>query len=459
MKTPYPFAKSVFCSVAIASLFVTGTIFGAATIWNDSSTDFNASTSWSAGSPAGNNVAWFTTAFGTNQPTLTADISTAGLLFQGAGTSGWNVGGAFTLTLTGSSLNGSGGLANNSANALRGENVSGTNTVSANIVLASALTSDSYFLQVAGGTLAVNGNILASSTSALVLRNGSTNGGVIQLSGDNTYTTGTTIDTSAAGLELDLGNDNALGTGALNVNAPATIVAIGGARTIPNAVTFNSNSTIGGSTPLTINGTVTSGGFPGSPTITINNTATTTFAGDVFISNVANQHRQMLINGTGNLNITGVVSNGIGLSSLLQYLGSGTLTLSNANTYSNGTIVAGGTVVGNHDGAFGSGSVTLNAANVTLTLQNGAVNNYIADNATLTVGFTSDVVNLNYIGTDVVAGLTVNNVTMGAGVYGSFNVAEFVGTGTITVVPEPPTYLLLSIGLLIFAPRLRRALR
>ena len=198
----------------IASLIVVGNTFGAARIWNDTSADFNAAGSWTTGSPAGNNVARFDAAFGTNQPTLTADISTSGILFNGAAVNGFNIGGGagpFTLTLTGDSTSGSSGTSNSSAAAIRGSNTSGTNTIGANILLGSG-GGVSSFVQVAGGTLVINGAISAASTASLSLRNASTNGGVIRLNGNNAYTTGTSID--SAGLTVDIGNNNAFGTGA-----------------------------------------------------------------------------------------------------------------------------------------------------------------------------------------------------------------------------------------------------
>ena len=187
MKTPTPkFGKIVLSAFAVLCLVSVGNMYGAARIWNDTSTDFNAAGSWTTGSPAGNNVARFDAAFGTNQPTLTADISTSGILFNGAGVNGFNIGGAFTLTLTGQSTSGSSGTSDSSAAAIRGSNTAGTNTIGANIILGST-TGTSSFVQVAGGTLVINGNILAGSTAALSLRNATTNGGIIQLNGNNAY--------------------------------------------------------------------------------------------------------------------------------------------------------------------------------------------------------------------------------------------------------------------------------
>ena len=98
---------------------------------------------------------------------------------------------------------------------------------------------------------------------------------------------------------------------------------------------------------------------------------------------------------------------------------------------------------------------------MTLTLQGGVNPNFIADTATLTIGFSTDTVNLNYTGTEVVGGLMVEGSTIGPGTYGSGDFAEFMGTGTITVVPEPTTMAMMALGgsLLVGVQRFRRKLR
>ena len=463
-------AKIAVCSLMIASLVVVGNTYGAAKVWNDTSSDFNAAGSWTGGSPSGNNVARFDAAFGVNQPTLTADIAISGLLFNGAAVSGFNIGGPFTLTLTGDSTSGSSGTSNSSAAAIRGSNTAGTNTVSANILLGSA-GGVSSFVQVAGGTLVINGAISASSTASLSLRNASTGGGVIELNGANGHTTGTSID--SASLMVNVGNDSAFGTGTLAVNATSTLAATGGARAIANAITLNGTATIGGSNAMTLNGAVTAAGAL-TRTLTVNNSATTTLAGNVFLSDVAGTGRTLVINGTGDVVVNGVISdfNGAGgTAGTLSHGGTGTLTLNNANTYSGGTLLSGLNNIANANGAFGTGNVSLTAAAVTLTLQHGAMmkggrphaiggvlNDFIADTATFSIGFMDDVVNLNYAGTETINMLVVQGMEMSPGVYGSGDIPELFGTGTLTVlVPEPSTWAMIVVGAgLLVATQLRR---
>ncbi len=118
-----------------------------------------------------------------------------------------------------------------------------------------------------------------------------------------------------------------------------------------------------------------------------------------------------------------------------------TLSLTNRNTYSGGTIITGGILEARHEGALGGGDVTLQHTiyTETLTLQGAATNDYISDTATLSVS-QSSVVNLNYTGTEVVGFLIVSGIPQNVGLYGGPSsgaphvVAQFNGPGKILVI-------------------------
>ncbi len=429
--------------------------FASARTWgNTTGTDYNAAASWNAGAgpaPGAGDVGSFTAAEVT-QPNLSASLSNAGVYFQGAASGGYDLtaAGGVSLTLTGTSTSGSNGTSNSTAAAIRSDITSGTNTVDAPLILAPATGTQSTFVQASGGKLIVNGAISSAAGINLSLRGG----GEIDLNSSNSFSTAS-IDT--ANEVVVLGNDSALGSGTFTVGASSTISA-SSARILANPVVLSSGTgTIGGSNAITFNGSVTAAGAV-TRTLTVNNSALTTF-GNVFLSDVSGTGRTLVINGTGNATINGVVAdfNGSGTAGTLSHGGTGTLTLNSANTYTGGTLMSGGLTIANHDGAFGSGSVQLSAANVTLTLQNGTLNNYIADSAAFSLFAGTDAVNLNYTGTDVVNTLSVAGVGEAAGVYGSATsgapnvIAEFNGTGTITVltssaVPEPSTLAMIAIG-------------
>ncbi|MEY2538907.1 MAG: hypothetical protein QOG67_2647 [Verrucomicrobiota bacterium] len=433
-----------------------GTAQAALKTWNNTGTDFNAAGSWTGGSPSGNNVASFNAAAVT-QPKLSSPVSVSGLFFSGTGSSGYDITNTTTeaLTLTGTSTSGSSGTSDSSAAAIRNEISSGTNTIDVPLVLSST-SGTSTFVQSGAGTLVVNGAI---SGNALSLRGGA---GVIQLNGVNSFAAAS-IDT--AGETLVIGNNSALGAGTFTINSTSTIQAGGGSRIIPNAVVLAGNTTISGVNAITFNGSVTSSGS-NSRTLTVSNTGGATLAGNVFLQEAAATGRTFTILGTSAVNITGVVTDGGTGPALLKYTGSNVLTLNNTNTYSGGTqeTISGSTIVANHDGALGSGNISLTAATVTLTLQNGAVNNYIANSANLSL-LNTDTVNLNYNGTDTIGELIINNVAQAIGTYGAVGsgamneLPEFMGTGFLNVtasIPEPATWMLMGVGLLLGAQRLRR---
>jgi fibronectin-binding autotransporter adhesin len=120
-------------------------------------------------------------------------------------------------------------------------------------------------------------------------------------------------------------------------------------------------------------------------------------------------------------------------------VGTGTLTLTNASTYSGGTTVTTGTLVAGHAGALGVGDVTV-ASGAMLTMQNGANNDYVFDGASLSIA-SSATVNLNFTGApDIVGFLIIGGVSQPAGLYGGPSspaphvLPQFTGTGEVLVV-------------------------
>ncbi|WP_156994497.1 autotransporter outer membrane beta-barrel domain-containing protein, partial [Tatumella morbirosei] len=231
-----------------------------------------------------------------------------------------------------------------------------------------------------------------------------TGSGTLVLSGDNTYSGGTTL---SAG-EIDVSNNSGLGTGNLAM-ADGTTLGFGASDlSLENTVSLSGTGTIAtGSHSETLSGVISGKGVlakTGSGTLTLS--GENTYSGGTTLStgeiNVSNNSAL----GTGNLAMadgttlgftTGDLSlaNNISLGGLKASIatgdysetlsgdisgagqmiktGSGTLTLNGDNSYSGGTTLSGGEIDAGNSNALGSGSLAM-ADSTTLGFSAGDVN-------------------------------------------------------------------------------------
>lgn len=144
--------------------------------------------------------------------------------------------------------------------------------------------------------------------------------------------------------------------------------------------------------------------------------------------------------GTNNLSrtVSGVIHDGgheSGVGGSLSKTGTGTLTLTSANTYTGGTTIEAGSIEALHAGALGTGNVSLVNAGAGLTLQYQA----IASAAALSV-VSGSTVNLPQNPPRQVASLIVDGVVQLPGFYGSAasgapnQLPEFTGPGQVQVI-------------------------
>ena len=201
---------------------------------------------------------------------------------------------------------------------------------------------------------------------------------------------------------------------------------LNGTAVIENAVN-STQQTLSGN--LTLSPTLTTGGFKH-----------TASSGGITVASKIDGSGSLLVTNTNNITYAGV-----------------TLTNSN-NTYSGGTSVsANGFLNVAADGALGSGNVTV--TNAKLTLGGGSAHNYIGNSATLTfsAGLAASAINLNFSGTDALAGVSLNGGAnyLSIGVYSAtdlnslYGSSAFTGLGNLQIVPEPGAMSLIGIGLML----------
>lgn len=248
------------------------------------------------------------------------------------------------------------------------------------------------------GTLTVDAGANASdlvTMSGNILNTGGiskTNVGILVLSGSgNTFSGGVTLGSGT----LRVGANSALGTGTFAINGGTFASSSSAARTITNNTTMGGNVTLGDAT--------------GTGGLTLSNI------------NLAGTTRTFTVG--NNTTVAGVISNGSGTPGLTK-AGSGTMTLSGANTFSGVTTVNAGVLsvgAANNLGANPGSGVTNQ-----LTLNGGAL--------AVTAGFTA---NANAGITIGSSGGTVDvaasqRLIQGGGFYGTGNFTK-TGQGTLSL--------------------------
>ncbi|MGN6369692.1 MAG: PKD domain-containing protein, partial [Phycisphaerae bacterium] len=212
-------------------------------------------------------------------------------------------------------------------------------------------------LNLGTGTIALTADITITDPAQTLTVGGVISGahsltksgaGTMTLAGTNTYSTGTTLVSG----QLNLNNAAALGTGTFTVNGGVIDNTSGGTLTVTNAQTWAASFTFLGTNNLNMT--------TGAITLTASTTVTVA---------------------AGALAIASVISGGFALNKA----GSGTETLSAANTYTGGTTVSAGLLyINNATGSgTGTGAVVVNGGTLGGT---GTISGSVTTNSGATLG-------------------------------------------------------------------------
>jgi autotransporter-associated beta strand protein len=269
-------------------------------------------------------------------------------------------------------------------------------------------------LQTGNGGKGITNNIVISKTTAMNMLKSKT-----LFSGQWSGTNAINVNGFAAGW-LILTGDNSAFSGPVNMVAAQALVAGHNNALGTGAVSFNTG---------------------GEQEAVFSTTKDLAIANNMNVG--ASGANSLTISVTNTLILSGVLS---GDASVIK-AGSGVLTLTGVNTYTNTTMVSAGTLIGNENGCFGTGDMKVGLAGTntiaTLTL-NGA---YMNDLAMLVLE-TNSVLNLDFNGNDIVGGVIIDGVNIGTGTFTSsqleaLGLGTVTGTGRLSVGPEPVPNLLL----------------
>jgi fibronectin-binding autotransporter adhesin len=342
--------KHTFCRRTLPAFALIGAFFAVApqlvfatnTNWTGATTTWSTGSNWSTGSaPGAPDNAVFNGTF-SNQPSLTATALFGGIWMTGS--IGQNVtisASSGTLQLNSNTINGTAGLGIliDNSNAF-------TLTISAPMKVGNAETwtnnSGNLFTVGAGGVdtnskaLTINGT--GNTTISGVVSNGGSltksGTGTLTLSGANTYTGTTTV---SAGI-LNIQNATALGApaGSTTVSSGATLQLQGVITVGADALTISGTGASGQNGALVnVSGTNNYGGL-----LTLG--AATTISSDSGTLNLTNVGTitgatfGLTLTGSGNGSISSIIGT---TSGALTKNGSGTWTLSGANTYTGKTSI------------------------------------------------------------------------------------------------------------------------
>ena len=251
------FLPGILCVFTVALIGGMSSLQAQNITWSNTGTNYNTGSNWVGGSaPSTTNNATFSGAAVT-QPNLTANVTNQAVRFDSTA-SGYTLSAdaGRSLTLTGTTV-------------VSAQNTSGTNTISAPIIISASGTQTRTIGQAAGGELVLSGNISSTSTNLTLSLSASSGPATFTLSGSNSYIGNTALSANAT---LNINSSTAISSGALRLNGNANINNTSSAAI---ALTNNNIELAGGSLTFLGNSTASSLSF-GTGTVTISGAASRT---------------------------------------------------------------------------------------------------------------------------------------------------------------------------------------
>ncbi len=141
----------------------------------------------------------------------------------------------------------------------------------------------------------------------------------------------------------------------------------------------------------------------------------------------------MISNGTGSLTMSGMISNGVGALSITQS-GTGTLTLSNNNTFSGGTTVSAGKLVIGNASSLGTGTFTINGGTFDLNGLQPVLRNLTGSGGTINSSVAGAILNINNSTPTSYSGTITSDLSLvlQAGILTLSGSNSYTGSTTIT---------------------------
>ncbi len=309
------------------------------------------------------------------------NVGTLNLTNANALGSGGSKSSSITVAATGAAL----GL-NFPTNTLANNNnitLNGTGIASAGALVASTSTDTLSNLIILGSNTTIGGaaNMIlngAISDGGSGFRLTKVGAGTTTLNAANTYSGGTTINTGT----LNILNTNALGTlGNIAVNNAAVLSFNLSGNTLANTNTITLSNTAG------LTNTVGAGLTDTLSNLIVLNgthsiTSTTATAQLSLTNNITNSATTLTFTGSGNTLVTGIIGGNAGG---IAKSGTGTLTLSNANTYTGATSVTAGTLRITDANALGGATGGTISVGTNSTLSMNLNGNTLANTNTITL--------------------------------------------------------------------------